>query len=261
MRQEEEQVKVRLRVEDVVVVDDIDQIEGEPTDPENGDHRDQHPVGPLLLLLVGLLAARALRARLGLGALVQPARYPPVAVPDDAEGDDELHDEGEQAKRDLQVLVRPVLLADDAPGLGPHLLHAHPVRQGDQHGEHPDAQKDQQAGVQLHALPEGVQDHEEAIDGDRRQGQGRDVDARRLSVAHQMTGQASEYPFPQEGVQRGEGDAQDAQQNVGQRQVRYEQVRHRLHGLVRVDDVADEDVAEQAEQKDHRVQDVEDYLD
>lgn len=74
-----------------------------------------------------------------------------------------------------------------------------------------------------------------------------------------MTDRFSKNPLSSEGVQRSEGH-EETKQNVRQRQIRDEEVRDGLHGLVRVDHITDEDVSEESEEKDDGVQHVEDNL-
>lgn len=67
--QEEQQVEVGAYVDEIV--DHVDQVQGKPTDAEDGDHGDEHPVGAPFLFAIGLFLPGALRARLGPSPLVE----------------------------------------------------------------------------------------------------------------------------------------------------------------------------------------------
>ena len=75
-----------------------------------------------------------------------------------------------------------------------------------------------------------------------------------------MTKDFSENPLFEEKVERSERDGQNAEQNVGKGQIGDEAIRDRLHRPVLGDDKDDEDVAQQTDDENDDVKDINDHL-
>ena len=75
-----------------------------------------------------------------------------------------------------------------------------------------------------------------------------------------MTKDFSENPLFEEKVERSERDGQNAEQDVGKGQIGDEAIRNRLHRPVVGDNKDDEDVAQQADNEDDDVKNINDHL-
>ena len=75
-----------------------------------------------------------------------------------------------------------------------------------------------------------------------------------------MTKDFSENPLFEEKVERSERDGQNAEQDVGKGQIGDEAIRDRLHRPVLGDDKDDEDVAQQTDDENDDVKDINDHL-
>lgn len=244
------QFVLRQHERQVQVTGQLDHMERQPADGKHHHHQRQH--------LCGLLTPfDAVVATGGADVILELDPDADVCVADNRQGDDVLQEQHGQAVDDAAPAgaLRPVLRADGDTQVngGDLLLTILPEysQGGGQDGRGgPGERHDDEAGVPGEAAAEVEDDAAVALQGDDGQGEDGHVHAQGLGEGHHVAQHRPELPLVQQSVNQGEGKAEGVNQQVGQRQVSYEEVCDRPHVPVANDHVDDERVAQQPQQDD-----------
>lgn len=246
----------------IKVLHHVNNVQRQPADPKNHDHRDQHAISPLLPLPVCLLPPAGLAAWLQFRPVVQSHRDADITERNDDKWHGELQYRRQRAEGHAEWLIRPGLFAvphsrTPVVGLG---LHVEAVGKG-QHPRHdPDSHDDAHAHAYLHPRSERIEYDQKPVHSYAGQRQCADVDADTLGVGHQMTKSVTEDPAAEKGIEGRKGNSQDAEEDVAKSQISDEEVGDRLHLTVASDDEADEGIPEDAQEEDAGVEGTDDQL-